>query len=464
MKLLSCSTIAIYSTTNSHLLFFRFQNFRRIKGFSTTIFLILINLFFGSNLLAQIATPPNNEADLVYNGHRVQVSNIQEVKRTKKSLKFKCTVTNTGLQPLFLGKYRKHDTLPLVVIDTAELNTYNLVPYLSLINEQVLKVPVILQIGQTIVGAPIELKYEENLKQNYQASQNANNQSTLLPPVTAQDKTPIPEVKSTNSFEVVENQIETNKNQSNETAAFTNRTADTLRPIAQIDSTNILPPSVTHVTTTKIIEKTPETPQEKPTKKKKKKSEDTPPQNTPTLPKTEVPQAEKTAEQVVEKPTEKPKTAVRKDTLVPPPTIVATEPAPLDSNACPDLTIDAVRIIEATPKYIKLEFIVFNKGNAPVNLWGATRKLEDNVSVQFYVNGTPRLTKGSLIVDGIYIQDGLKETKGILAPNKGVKQIAKISTEKVTRYNRVIILRIDGFDIVSECDETNNTNSIVPDL
>lgn len=462
MKIFVSPTTTIACTTNANLTFLRLIYVRQVKSYAIAIFLTLINLFFGSNLLAQIASPLSNEMDIAYNGHRVQVSNIQAVKRTAKSLKFKCTVTNTGLRPLFLGKYRKHDTLPLVVIDTAELNTNNIAPYYTSITQQVLQVPVILQIGQTIVGAPIEIKYEETVKQNYLPTPNANNPATLLPPLAAQDKTPKPEEETAKPFETNENQLETHKNQFNEPATFANRTADTLKPIAQIDSTNILPPSVTQTTTTKIAEKVVEKPQEnaqeKPPKKEKKKDKE---RDTP--PKIETPKTEKNTEKNVELATKK-EVELPKDTIMPPPVVVATASPVADSTACPDLTIDAVRILETTPKYVKLEFIVFNKGNAPVNLWGATRKLEDNVAVQFYANGTPRLTRGSLIIDGIYIQDGLKETKGILAPNKGVKQVAKVATEKITRYNRVIILRIDGFDVVSECDETNNTNSIVPDL
>lgn len=460
---MSQAIAARYRTFNSYLIFWHLIIFKCFKKQSIYVFLALINLFFGSNLLAQIAPPLSNEGDFVYNGHRVHVSNIQEIKKGKKSLKFKCTLTNTGLQPVFLGKYRKHDTLPLIVIDTADLNTYQLSPYRAQIQAQILQVPVILQIGQTIGGAPIEIKLQETVKQNSSTLPTANETTPILPPIPSQEKMADDAKEEPKSLEVTENQEETNKDK---LATFTNQVADTLKPIAQIDSTNILPPSVPPSVTPslptpnpeKIAAQTPENPDKKPKKQDKR---------------------DKKNEQVAEKPAtplenEQPKIAtqatppqktVAKDTVVPPPTMIAaTEPPPLDSNACPDLTIDAVRIIETTTKFVKLEFIVFNKGNAPANLWGATRKLEDNVSVQFYVNGTPRLTRGSLIIDGIYLQDGLKETKGILAPNKGVKQIAKISTEKITRYNRVIILRIDGFDVIAECDETNNTNSIVPDL
>jgi hypothetical protein len=146
-----------------------------------------------------------------------------------------------------------------------------------------------------------------------------------------------------------------------------------------------------------------------------------------------------------------------KDTLVP--TIGIVDSA---KTLCPDLVIDGVRVAKLTEKYIWVEFNVFNKGTGAATIYGNGLKKEQYLAVHFYFSGTPRLSRGSVFADGIFITEGLKETKGILAANTGVKQTIKISLEKLTRFNKVLLLQIDGFNTTEECDETNNGNYIIP--
>ena len=91
------------------------------------------------------------------------------------------------------------------------------------------------------------------------------------------------------------------------------------------------------------------------------------------------------------------------------------------------------------------------------------QKVAQNVAVHFYYSGTPRLTRGAILADGIYLTEGLKETKGMLAPNAVYKNKFKLSLEKKNRFYGVIILQLDVFDVLRhECDETNNIFAIVP--
>jgi hypothetical protein len=132
-------------------------------------------------------------------------------------------------------------------------------------------------------------------------------------------------------------------------------------------------------------------------------------------------------------------------------------------STCIDLAFDSVSIVNMTEKYIEIKYSIINKGTAPAPIFGSKRTNTDNVAVHFYYSGTPRLNRGSILAEGIYLIEGLRETKGMLAPNAVYTNRFKLSLEKKNRFYGVIILQLDAFDILShECDETNNVFAIVP--
>lgn len=142
--------------------------------------------------------------------------------------------------------------------------------------------------------------------------------------------------------------------------------------------------------------------------------------------------------------------------------IVVNEDKFQDST-CIDLALDSVSVIKMTEKYIEIEYTIINKGTAPAPIFGSKKSVTDNVALHFYFSGTPRLNRGSILAEGIYLTEGLKETKGMLMPNASYKSRFKLSLEKKNRFYGVIILQLDAFDILShECDETNNVYPIVP--
>jgi hypothetical protein len=134
-----------------------------------------------------------------------------------------------------------------------------------------------------------------------------------------------------------------------------------------------------------------------------------------------------------------------------------------NDSTCIDLAFEGVSIVKMTEKYIEIEYSIVNKGTAPAPLFGTKRGVTDNVAIHFYFSGTPRLNRGSILAEGIYLTEGLRETKGMLAPNAVYKTRFKMPLEKKNRFYGVVILQLDAFDVLShECDETNNVFPIVP--
>ena len=133
------------------------------------------------------------------------------------------------------------------------------------------------------------------------------------------------------------------------------------------------------------------------------------------------------------------------------------------ADSCIDLAFDTVKIIKMTDKYIEIEFSIVNKGTFAAPIFGRKSSKEDNVAVHFYFSGTNRMTRGAIFVDGIYLTQGLKETKGWLTPNEVYTERIKLSLKKRISFYGVILLQLDAFDILSqECDETNNVKAITP--
>jgi hypothetical protein len=140
-----------------------------------------------------------------------------------------------------------------------------------------------------------------------------------------------------------------------------------------------------------------------------------------------------------------------------------SEPSVADEGGCVDLYIDSVQVLSISKKYMLIEFTVMNRGSRAAPLFGTRRSSDDNVAINFFFSGTTRLTRGALVAGGMFLENGLKETQGLLAPMKPYRQQYKLPLDKKTPFSTVLLLQIDCFDSLSqECDETNNVKALKP--
>jgi hypothetical protein len=149
--------------------------------------------------------------------------------------------------------------------------------------------------------------------------------------------------------------------------------------------------------------------------------------------------------------------------IVPPLSKTTKKPSISVVDSCIDLAFDTVKIIKIEDKFIELEFSIINKGSSPAPIFGTKRTKSDNVAVHFYFSGTNRMTRGALFADGIYLTNGLKETKGMLLPKAIYTERIKLPLKKRISFYGVILLQLDAFDTLrQECDETNNVQAVTP--
>jgi hypothetical protein len=161
---------------------------------------------------------------------------------------------------------------------------------------------------------------------------------------------------------------------------------------------------------------------------------------------------------------QKPTTSVEVDSIK-----ISTAPATIESEEestneqqCSDLAIEDIKVLSINKKQLELTFTVVNKGVSDALIFGTKRGKDDNVAVQFYLSSSPRLTRGSINLEAVFLTQGLESTNGKLPAGGRCIQKIKINIERANRFNKVLILYMDNFDVIRECDETNNEASITP--
>lgn len=127
-----------------------------------------------------------------------------------------------------------------------------------------------------------------------------------------------------------------------------------------------------------------------------------------------------------------------------------------DKSLCADLQIDTIFIIKRSKKTVELAFKITNYGKGPAAMFGETTATEDNVAIRAYASGTPKLSRGDLVLGGAFIEGGLEDDNGVLMPNESFSGSFTVETRKKTRYMPYFILSIDDYQSLWECDERNN--------
>jgi len=132
-----------------------------------------------------------------------------------------------------------------------------------------------------------------------------------------------------------------------------------------------------------------------------------------------------------------------------------------DQSLCGDLRIDTFFVLKRFKKSVELGFKITNCGKGPAALFGETDETEDNVAIRAFASGTPKLSRGDLVLGGAFIEGGMEDKNGVLMPNESFSGSFKVETKKKTRYMPYFILSIDIYQGLWECDETNNVHPLL---
>ena len=136
---------------------------------------------------------------------------------------------------------------------------------------------------------------------------------------------------------------------------------------------------------------------------------------------------------------------------------IPTKEIVLIRAGCPDLVFDSITVSEQKKNSALVAFQVRNKGNSTAILWDKKDKSALPVAILAYLSGTTNLSRAALNVGGW--REKKEIPTGELAPQATLKLSIKIDLSQKTRFTKVLILCLDPYLQVEECDETNNTIS-----
>ena len=132
-----------------------------------------------------------------------------------------------------------------------------------------------------------------------------------------------------------------------------------------------------------------------------------------------------------------------------------------DKEKCPDFLIENITIISQSSKWLELEYTIVNKGLGPANLYGESDGDSDNLALKAYLASSEKLSRGSLPLGGGLVKKNKELKKGILDVDQSYTGTMKLDIRKMTRFTPYVILSLNPFNTINECDKTNNKNHIL---
>lgn len=126
------------------------------------------------------------------------------------------------------------------------------------------------------------------------------------------------------------------------------------------------------------------------------------------------------------------------------------------SANCPDLVFDTVFVSRYTDKMMTVSYVLRNQGSHVAHLLGPTKSRDDNMAVNVYFSGGLRLTRGAILADGDFIREGRETLDGLLLPGQQLHGSLDISLKNRTRFSPNLVVELDPFQTVPECDRSNN--------
>jgi hypothetical protein len=126
-------------------------------------------------------------------------------------------------------------------------------------------------------------------------------------------------------------------------------------------------------------------------------------------------------------------------------------------QSCPDLRFDTAYIVDQSKSNITIRYILRNTGGSTARLLGNTDAQEDNMAVNVYFNRATKITRGALLGGGSYLSEGKETTNGLLFPNARIFGEVTVPKERLNKFAPHIILELDPFMTLVECDKKNNT-------
>lgn len=417
------------------------------------VFVLLISCFSISDSEAYLAyaistSDQNGDPQTkAYKGFRVHLTNLRVLQQKDNEFKIKYTLINTGRESVVLGSKVEVNEDLLILFDDS-FQESNVSPHLNEIRAALAQKKLSIVAGQ--IKSDIELSFSINTKTEFQES---NQEELVLIPTTPETEVVEEELNEKGGILVEENQEITITDQ------IKTEEADVIKPA--IEKSN---PEVVDIPTENISKELLNKEEEVSQQLIQEQVAD---DFQTTVASEQLEELANEGKDIVSENSGSTEIAansnseeVNLDTEV-----LAEEEKEeyipyLDKDNCSDISIENLKIVKKTKRFITLEYTIVNNGTGAAQLFGTEKGEEDNVAIRANISRSTRLSRGAIVIGGDFVNPPSKGMTGELQPNESFTSTIKLETYKMTKFTPNIILELDVHNSLIECDETNNIQSI----
>ncbi len=123
-----------------------------------------------------------------------------------------------------------------------------------------------------------------------------------------------------------------------------------------------------------------------------------------------------------------------------------------EEEGCADLVIQEVKVLKRTKGSITLQYQLYNKGTGKAPLVVGQKKEQQSIALRAHLSSSEKLTRGAIVISSTFLY-GEELT---LASGESYTGKLKLALHKLTKFTPVLILELDAFEFIKECDEHNN--------
>jgi len=127
---------------------------------------------------------------------------------------------------------------------------------------------------------------------------------------------------------------------------------------------------------------------------------------------------------------------------------------------CSDLMLTDIKILKQSKSYTSIEYTLTNYGEAPAKIANYKSDTGQVFAIKAFLSRSGQLTRGALPIGGMMIRKLAENKEGMLDPNSSYTGVIKLDIRKKTRFTPNLILTIDPYLSITECDRTNNTGFV----
>ena len=111
-------------------------------------------------------------------------------------------------------------------------------------------------------------------------------------------------------------------------------------------------------------------------------------------------------------------------------------------------------------KNITLQITLVNQGAGPARIYRDKARKQPQVAIRGNFSSTENLSRGDIVIGGDYVETDNKNPHGWLKPQETFTTTVKFDMRKKSKFTPYIILELDAYNGLSECDETNNVSVV----